>query len=189
MAVNIYNDFTTPLIGQANIGIMPVEITSTGSIKDGLSYKVVVAYRYEDQSDIVDFMPAFIENMATVQTALNLDGYISVTDITQTDVYVTQAVENGQLINYYIFKYDLQIAADSGDFEASENELQIYDEQTNEQVIPLTTGNVSAIIDMVYPVGTYYYTASQDFDPNTAWANTIWTLDTNKPNYTWLRTA
>ena len=126
MAVNIYNDFTTPSVGQANIGIMPVEITSTGSIKDGLSYKVVVAYRYEDQSDIVDFMPAFIENMATVQTALNLDGYISVTDITQTDVYTTQAVENGQLINYYIFKYDLQIAADSGDFEASENELQIW---------------------------------------------------------------
>lgn len=34
------------------------------------------------------------------------------------------------------------------------------------------------LVNLIYPVGTYYETSDSDFDPNTAWSGT-WTLETD----------
>ena len=45
---------------------------------------------------------------------------------------------------------------------------------------PLNPANLNnmqkLLVDLIYPVGTYYETSDSDFDPNTAWGGT-WELD------------
>lgn len=47
------------------------------------------------------------------------------------------------------------------------------------------------IINLIYPVGSYYSTSNSSFNPNTSWTGT-WVLcapSVNQPLYTWIRTA
>lgn len=47
------------------------------------------------------------------------------------------------------------------------------------------------IIDLVYPVGSYYYTSNSSFNPNNSWTGT-WVQCAQSvgfPAYTWYRTA
>lgn len=39
--------------------------------------------------------------------------------------------------------------------------------------------SVKQLIDIIYPVGTYYETTDNNFNPNTAWAGTTWTKITD----------
>ena len=40
--------------------------------------------------------------------------------------------------------------------------------------VTITERSVKQLIDIIYPVGTYYETTNANFNPNTAWAGTTW---------------
>ena len=40
--------------------------------------------------------------------------------------------------------------------------------------VTVTERSIKQLIDIIYPVGTYYETTDNTFDPNTAWAGTTW---------------
>ena len=40
--------------------------------------------------------------------------------------------------------------------------------------VTITERSVKQLIDIIYPVGTYYETTNTNFNPNTAWAGTTW---------------
>ena len=40
--------------------------------------------------------------------------------------------------------------------------------------VTITERSVKQLIDIIYPVGTYYETTDNNFNPNTAWAGTTW---------------
>ena len=40
--------------------------------------------------------------------------------------------------------------------------------------VTITERSVKQLIDIIYPVGTYYETTNANFDPNVAWAGTTW---------------
>lgn len=45
--------------------------------------------------------------------------------------------------------------------------------------VTVTERSVKQLIDIIYPVGTYYETTNNNFNPNTAWAGTTWTKITD----------
>ena len=45
--------------------------------------------------------------------------------------------------------------------------------------VTVTERSIKQLIDIIYPVGTYYETTNVNFNPNTAWAGTTWTKITD----------
>lgn len=68
---------------------------------------------------------------------------------------------------------------------ASENDLMLIRDTSSKQdkritlrELGIALGGGSALVDMIYPVGSYYETSDADFDPNEAWGGT-WEKDTS----------
>ena len=45
--------------------------------------------------------------------------------------------------------------------------------------VTVTERSIKQLIDIIYPIGTYYETTNASFNPNTAWAGTTWTKITD----------
>ena len=60
-----------------------------------------------------------------------------------------------------------------------------YDRFNPESAIPQIESVVNDLIEKVYPVGSYYYTGDQRFDPNKEFGGR-WKKTSSNP-YTWLR--
>lgn len=73
---------------------------------------------------------------------------------------------------------EARISSDNvlGDRIDAEAETRATDDTSLQNQIDAISGEIGGLIDLFYPVGSYYETSNLNFNPNTAWGGT-WVLD------------